>query len=101
MISEKHLEAIKKVLNMESQRDPFRRYAILAMQIADVGECIEYMKAYPKDVAIFKVELKTSLSDLLAQTLVMAVLYDINPNEMLELGILRLEEFKKKGGFKE
>ena len=102
MIREEHLQAIKIVLNLsESQRDPFRRYTILTMQLADVGECIEYMKAYPSLAKAYKAELKVALSDLLVQTITMAVLYGLDPNEILNLGVKRLDEFRKKGPFVE
>lgn len=102
MINKKHIQAIKVVLNLsESQRDPFRRYTILAMQLADVGECIEYMKAYPSHAEAYRAELKVALSDLLSQTMTMIVLYGLNPEEILDLGIKRLDEFRKKGPFVE
>lgn len=102
MITKKHLQAIRVVLNLsESQRDPFRRYTILTMQLADVGKCIEYIKAYPSLADGYRAELKVALSDLLVQAITMAVLYGIDPNEMLELGIKRLDEFRKKGPFVE
>jgi len=102
MINEKYIQAIKVVLNLsESQRDPFRRYTILAMQLADVGECTEYMKAYPSLVEAYKAELKVALSDLLAQTITMIVLYGLNPDEILDLGIKRLDEFRQKAPFAE
>jgi len=75
------------------------------MQVADVGRCIEYMKAYPKDekepARGYRAELKAGLGDLLAQTITLCVLYEIDPNEVLNLGIVRLSEFKKKTGFRE
>ena len=102
MITEKQLQAIKHVLNLSvSQSDPFRRYTILTMQLADVGECIEYMKAYPSLADGYKAELKVALSDLLVQTITMIVLYGLDPNEILDLGIKRLDEFRKKGPFVE
>jgi hypothetical protein len=102
MINKEYMQAIKVVLNLsESQRDPFRRYTILAMQLADVGECIEYMKAYPSLAEAYKAELKVALSDLLAQAITMMVLYGLNPDEILDLGIKRLNEFRKKGPFVE
>jgi hypothetical protein len=102
MINKEYMQAIKVVLNLsESQRDPFRRYTILAMQLADVGECIEYMKAYPSLAEAYKAELKVALSDLLAQAITMIVLYGLNPDEILDLGIKRLNEFRKKGPFVE
>ena len=102
MITEKHLEAINDVLDLsESQRDPFRRYTILTMQLADVGECIEYMKAYPSLVEEYKAELKVALSDLLVQTLTMIVLYGLGVSEIIDLGVKRLDEFRKKAPFAE
>ena len=102
MITEEQLQAITEVLNLsDSQKDPFRRYTILTMQLADVGECIEYMKAYPSLTKAYKAELKVALSDLLAQTTTMIVLYGLNPGEILNLGIKRLKEFRKKGPFAE
>jgi hypothetical protein len=71
------------------------------MQLADVGECIEYMKAYPSLADAYKAELKVALSDLLAQTIILTMLYELNPDEILDLGIKRLEEFRKKGSFVE
>lgn len=102
LITEEQSGAIKQVLNLsDSQRDPFRRYTILTMQLADIGECIEYMKAYPSLTEAYRAELKVALSDLLAQTITMIVLYGLDPNEILDLGIKRLEEFRKKGPFVE
>jgi len=102
LITVEELRAIRQVLNLsESQKDPFRRYTILTMQLADVGECIEYMKAYPSLTDDYKAELKVALSDLLVQTITMIVLYGLDPDEILDLGIKRLEEFRKKGPFVE
>jgi len=98
LITVEQLRAVKQVLNLSaSQSDPFRRYTILTMQLADVGECIEYMKAYPSLADGYKAELKVALSDLLVQTITMIVLYGMDANEILDLGIKRLEEFRKKG----
>jgi hypothetical protein len=102
LISEEQLRAIKQVLNLSaSQSDPFRRYTILTMQLADVGRCIEYMKAYPALSDGYKAELKVAFSDLLVQTITMIILYGLNPAEILDLGIRRLDEFRKKGPFVE
>jgi len=96
------LDAINKVLNISSsQRDPFRRYAILAMQLSDIAKCIGYMKAYPSEASAYKAYLKTALSDLLVQTITMCVLYNFDVDEILELGIERLKEFRLKKGFVE
>lgn len=105
MLTKEQLKAIEKVLSIsESQRDPFRRYAILAMQMWDIAKCIEYMKAYSGDEFTYKAHkahLKTALGDLLVQTVIMCILYDFDVNEILELGIERLKEFRRKKGFTE
>ena len=102
MIGSRHLEAIKAVLDLnKSQRDPFRRFTILAMQLANVGKCIEYIKAYPSTAEACRAELKVDLSDLLVQVISLIVLYNLDPQQILELGIERLSEFKKKRGFVE
>ena len=102
MIEEKHLQSMRDVLNLSaSQREPFRRYTILSMQLANVGKCIEYMKAYPSLEKEYKAELKADLSDLLVQTIIMIILYGLDPKELLELGVERLAEFRRKGPFVE
>jgi hypothetical protein len=102
MIEENHHKTIKEVLNYSaSQRDPFRRYTILSMQLANVGKCIEYMKAYPSLEKEYRAELKVDLSDLLVQTVMMIILYGLDPNELLDLGVKRLAEIPKKGPFVE
>ena len=45
--------------------------------------------------------LKTELSDLLIQTIIMAKIFDFDINQLLELGIERLDEYKQHGKYEE
>jgi hypothetical protein len=45
--------------------------------------------------------MKTELSDLLIQTIIMCRLFGYDVDEMLELGLDRLDEYKSKGNYKE
>ena len=92
---------IKKLLEHKPQTDPYRRYTILSYQLAGIGKSMRYSMIYPDQKKAHIDYLKTELSDLLIQTIIFAKLYDLDVNELLQLGIERLEEFKKHGNYEE
>ena len=71
---------IKKVFNtlldLEGQRDIFRRYAILMYQIRDLGKVIEYAcsiyKVDLKTDPAYRAELRIALADSITQLVLIA-----------------------------
>jgi hypothetical protein len=92
---------IDKLLLEAAQRDPYKRFTILAYQLADVGKCMRYMEIYPDERNAYREYLKTALSDLLIQCIVASMLYQFDTSELIQMGAHRLEEFKKKGRYEE
>ncbi len=92
-------EKIRKLLLEKPQRDPYKRFTILGYQLADVGRCMRYMEIYPDDRDTYRTFLKTSVADLIIQTLIIAKLYEFSAKELVNLGTERLEEFKQKGRY--
>jgi len=92
---------IDQLLSEAPQRDPYKRYAILAYRLADVGKCIRYVEIYPDDREYYLAYLKTALSDLLIQCLVTSSLYQYDASQLIKIGLERLDEFKKKGRYVE
>ena len=100
--TEEHKFEILKVFNLSSgQKNPFRRFVILTQQIGEIADGIEYMTAYPDDKMGYKAFLKTGLADSFCQLFSIAELYNFNIQELFDLGISRLKEFRLKGNFKE
>jgi len=93
--------AIRDLLGEEPQRDPYKRFTILAYQLADVGRSMRYMLIYKDKTEAYRSYLKTGLSDLLVQVLIMARLHDFDTDELLKVGIARLKEYKLKGEYQE
>lgn len=94
-------ERIKSLLQEKPQRNPYKRFTILAYQLADVGKCLRYMEIYPNEREEYSSYFKTAMADTLIQVLILAELYKLSPTELIELGTRRLDEFKKKGSYVE
>lgn len=94
-------ERIDVLLKSEPQRDPYRRFTILAYQLGDVGRCMRYAEIYPDDRKEYLSYLRTALSDLAIQVRIIAALYDLDAEELTRLGAERLQEFLKKGRYVE
>jgi hypothetical protein len=94
-------KAIQDLLREAPQRDPYKRFTILAYQLADVGKSMRYGLIYKDKTESYKSYLKTGLSDLLIQTIIFAKLFNYDVEELLDLGIRRLEEYKLKGDYQE
>lgn len=92
---------IKELLSEPPQQDPYKRFTILAYQLGGVGKSMRYSMVFPEQKQAHLSYLKTELSDLLIQTLVLAKLFELDVNELLQLGIDRLDEFRKKGNYQE
>lgn len=100
-LSQKTKERLKTLLAEKPQQDPYRRFTILAYQLADVGKCMRYMEIYPDERSGYVSYLKTALADLLVQTAIVTQLYGFTLSELEELGEQRLDEFKKKARYVE
>jgi len=59
------------------------------------------MEIYPQDKKEYAQYLKTALSDLLVQTIILIELYGFQLEEISELGANRLDEFRRKGEYQE
>jgi len=94
-------QKIQSLLTQKPQKDPYRRFTILAYQLADVGRCMRYAEIYPDDRKEYLSYLRTAMSDLVIQTMVIAELYNFEFTELVELGVKRLDEFRKKGRYVE
>lgn len=93
--------AIQGLLKESPQTDPYKRFTILAYQLAEVGKSMRYMLIYDDKKDAYKAYLKTGLSDLLVQGMVFARLFGFELDEILALGVSRLHEYKLKGDYKE
>lgn len=98
---EKLEKAIQDLFREAPQRDPYKRFTILAYQLADVGKSMRYGLIYKDKKESYRGYLKTGLSDLLVQTIIFAKLFNYDVEELLDLGIARLEEYKLKGDYQE
>ncbi len=92
---------IKELLSEEPQRDPYKRFTILSYQLAGVGKSMRYSLVFPEQKQAHLSYMKTELSDLLIQTIILAKQFDFDVNELLQLGIERLDEYKEHGKFTE
>lgn len=92
---------IDDLLSEKPQKDPYKRFTILSYQLAGIGKSMRYSLIYPDQKKEHLEYLKTELSDLLIQTIIMAKLFDFDVNELIELGIQRLDEFKLRGRYTE
>lgn len=95
------LAKIDSLLDEKPQKDPYKRFTILGYQLGDVGKCMRYIEIYPDDRAHYSAFLKTALSDLIIQSVIVARLYNFDIDELLRLGVQRLDEFRKKGRYEE
>jgi hypothetical protein len=90
-------EVFDKLLELEGQRDVFRRFTILMNQIGDLSKIIEYAcgvyKLDLKTDPVYKAELKIALADSLTQLVLLAHMFGFNYKELLELGTSRLFEW--------
>ena len=100
-VSKSIRDRVKALLSESPQQDPYRRFTILAYQLADVGKCLRYMDIYPDERAGYFAYFKTAMADLLIQVLILAELNSLEPSELALLGADRLEEFRKKGKYVE
>lgn len=93
-------QKIRELLSLEGQQDPFRRLAILACQFGDLAKVIEYgvgvYKQNLKTDPVYRAEFKIALADMLAQIIVLAKINQIDLDELLNLGINRLLEWRNK-----
>jgi hypothetical protein len=94
-------DKIDDLLRERPQRDPYRRFTILAYQLADVGKCMRYMEIYPDERSHYAAYLKSALADLIIQTIMVSELYKFDLAELVSLGSERLDEFRKKGRYEE
>ena len=62
---------------------------------------MRYAEIYPDDRKEYLSYLRTAMSDLVIQTMVIAELYNFEFTELVELGVKRLDEFRKKGRYVE
>ncbi len=98
---EKLEKAIQDLFREAPQRDPYKRFTILAYQLAEVGKSMRYGLIYKDKTESYRAYLKTGLSDLLVQTMIFAKLFNYDVEELLDLGISRIEEYKLKGDYQE
>jgi len=98
---EKLESAIQDLFREAPQRDPYKRFTILAYQLAEVGKSMRYGLIYEDKKEAYRSYLKTGLSDLIVQSIIFAKLFNYDFDELLELGIERLKEYKLKGDYKE
>jgi NTP pyrophosphatase (non-canonical NTP hydrolase) len=98
---EKLEKAIQDLFKETPQRDPYKRFTILAYQVAEVGKSMRYGLIYKDKTEAYKSYLKTGLSDLLIQTIIFAKLFNYDVQELLDLGIERLQEYRSKGDYQE
>jgi len=101
LVNQSVSERIKSLLEEKPQRNPYKRFTILAYQLADVGKCLRYMQIYPEEREEYFSYFRTALADTLIQVLILAELYKLSPRELIDLGASRLDEFKKKGSYVE
>jgi hypothetical protein len=94
-------DKIRKLLNEKPQRNVYKRFTILAYQLADVGRCLRYMEIYPDEREAQFAYFKTAMADLLTQSVILTELYKLDLGALLKLGLDRLEEFKKKARYVE
>ena len=99
--TEAMFDRIEKLLAEPPQRDPYKRFTILTYQLGGIGKSLRYSMIFHDQKDGHLLYMKTELSDLLMQTIVMAKLYNYDINELLELGLKRLDEYKKHGEYTE
>lgn len=92
---------IRDLLSESVQREPYRRFTILSYQLAGIGKSMRYSLIYPEQKQAHLEYLRTEMSDLLIQTIVFAKLFNFNVNDLIQLGIDRLDEFKSRGAYGE
>jgi len=95
------ISKIEEILSISSQQDPYKRFTILAYQLANAGKSLRYMRIFPSEERAHTAGLKVDLSDLLIQTLTMIRLYDFDFEEILKIGADRLADFQQRSGYKD
>ena|SRR5437773_7477168 len=101
LINETIRDKIRNLLKEPPQQDPYKRFTILTYQLGDVGKCLRYMEIYPDERKAQAAYFKTAMADLVIQTIILAELYNLDLREIVQLGVDRLEEFRKKGRYSE
>jgi len=99
--SDKLERAIQDLFREAPQKDPYKRFTILAYQLAEVGKSMRYGLIYADKKEAYASYLKTGLSDLLVQVIALARLFDYDIDDLMTLGLTRLGEFKLKGDYRE
>ena len=99
--TEEMFSKIEKLLAEAPQRDPYKRFTILTYQLAGIGKSMRYSMIFPDQKDGQLLYMKTELSDLLLQTITMTKLFHFDINELLELGLKRLDEYKQHGNYDE
>ena len=94
-------QRIKTLLQEKPQRNPYKRFTILAYQLADVGRCIRYAEIYPREREAYLAYLKTAMADLIIQIAILTDLYGFETSDLIKLGSERLDEFRRKGDYEE
>lgn len=84
---------IDELLGRETQRDPYKRFTILSYQIGALGKTMRYSLLQPDKKDAYHLYMKTELSDLLAQVIVMSRLFGYDVDELLQMGAERLREY--------
>jgi len=102
-------------MSFEEQKevmDLLWQLGIFCQQFHDISKCILYFIRHPEDRKALRGELKTHLADCLLQTKILCLLFDLDLDEVEELGLKRLkdhflheilpklENVKKKSGVK-
>lgn len=86
------LEKIKERLFAQRiQRDPFYRLALTGYQYGYLQKCVVYTEYYGEKG--FKSEIKLQVADLCTQALLLAMLFGLDPEDTLRLGLDRIKEF--------
>jgi hypothetical protein len=94
-------QKIRSLLDEKPQRNIYKRFTILTYQLGDVGKSMRYMDIYPEERAAQLAYFKTAIADLMVQTIIMAELFKLDLEEIIKLGIDRLDEFKLKSRYVE
>jgi hypothetical protein len=92
---------IQNLFRDAPQKDPYKRFTILAYQLAEVGKSMRYMLIYTDKKDAYKSYLMSGLSDLLVQVMIFSRLFDFDLEKLTEIGIKRLAEYKAIGDYQE
>src|SRR5437667_10052014 len=92
---------IRELLTQKPQRNVYKRFTILAYQLADVGRCIRYAEIYPREREAYLAYLKTAMADLIIQIAILTDLHGFETSHLINLGSERLDELRRKGDHEE